>query len=76
VLQEVEDGLVALDEKTGMVHALNPTAAAIFELLDGKRDLSAIAEALAAMLGVSVALVLEDTRRAVESFRTKGLLQG
>jgi radical SAM protein with 4Fe4S-binding SPASM domain len=75
VVEEVEDGLVVLDEKKGDAHALNATAAAIFELLDGTRDLAALARFIAGTTGASEERVLADVKRAIDELAAKGLLE-
>jgi len=75
VLEDVEDGMVALDERRGEAHALNATSAAVFDLLDGKRDLESIAGIVAEATGAPLARVLQDTKKAVEEFRARGLLE-
>lgn len=42
-VNEAEDGLVVYDPAREMVHHLNPSAAMIFDLCDGTRDIDAIA---------------------------------
>ncbi len=46
-IDEADDGLVIFDPVEDMVHHLNPTAAIIFDLCDGSRDLERIAALLA-----------------------------
>src|SRR3954471_22745780 len=45
-VNETEDGLVVYDPASGMVHHLNASAAVIFDLADGTRDVAAIARVL------------------------------
>jgi Coenzyme PQQ synthesis protein D (PqqD) len=45
-IDEAEDGLIVFDPSEDMVHHLNPSAAIIFDLCDGSRDLDAIAALL------------------------------
>jgi len=45
-IDEAEDGLIIFDPREDMVHHLNPSAAVIFDLCDGSRDLDAIAALL------------------------------
>ena len=44
--EEEEGGAILFDPETGSVRLLNSTAAAIYKLLDGRRMLSAVKEAL------------------------------
>jgi hypothetical protein len=45
-IDEAEDGLIVFDPREDMVHHLNPSAAIIFDLCDGSRDLDTIAALL------------------------------
>jgi hypothetical protein len=45
-IDEAEDGLVVFDPDEDVVHHLNPSAAVIFDLCDGSRDLDEIAALL------------------------------
>jgi hypothetical protein len=45
-IDEADDGLIVFDPRAEMVHHLNPSAAIIFDLCDGTRDLDAIAALL------------------------------
>lgn len=45
-VHEADDGLVIYDPVHDMVHHLNPSAAIIFDLCDGARDVEAIATTL------------------------------
>ncbi len=44
--EEGEEGALLFDPDTGMVRLLNSTAAAIYELIDGRRTVSEMAEVL------------------------------
>lgn len=74
IVEEVEDGLVLFDEARGVAHALSPTAAAIFELLDGRRDPAAIAAFLAETTGADGELVRADVERTLDELAAKDLL--
>ncbi|MCO5167152.1 MAG: PqqD family peptide modification chaperone [Planctomycetes bacterium] len=75
IVEEVEDGLVALDEARGEAHALNATAAAVWELLDGRRDVAAVAGIIADVTGAAPDRVLADVEAAVADLAARGLLQ-
>jgi hypothetical protein len=45
-IDETVDGLIIFDPREDMVHHLNPSAAIIFDLCDGSRNLDAIAALL------------------------------
>ena len=51
-LTEVEDGFVAYDDTTNRVHHLNTPLVAVFELANGDRTVTEIAEAVAADFGL------------------------
>lgn len=57
---EVGDDTVLVDEVTGVLTLLNPTAAALWRELDGRRALAAVAEVLATRFGADPAIVLDD----------------
>lgn len=75
VVEEVSDGLVVLDDQRGIAHALNPSAAAVFELLDGTRGLDEIAALLSEWTGVPKTRIEIDVRTTIDELRTKGLLR-
>ena len=61
-VNEVKDGLVVYDPSHDRVHYLNPTAAVVFSLCDGTRDVAALAAMVAAAFGA-----LEPAMAEVES---------
>jgi len=50
-VNEVSDGLIVYDPARDRVHYLNNTAAAIFTLCDGTRDVKAIVDAVGTVFG-------------------------
>jgi tRNA (mo5U34)-methyltransferase len=58
-LEETDDGFAIQDRERASVHHLNATAAAVFELCDGSRDLHAIADVLAELYDLPSAPVGE-----------------
>lgn len=52
VVQEVADETVVYDLERHEVHCLNPTAAAVWRLCDGRHDFAALARALPAKAGL------------------------
>ncbi len=73
-INEAEDGLVVYDPAHDMVHHLNPSAAMIFDLCDGSRDLPAIARVLAEAFEL-VALPLEDIRAGLDDLVERNLVR-
>lgn len=67
---------VLLDKVRGRVLALNPTAAAVWELLDGTRDAAAIAAILAEAGGVTPEQARTDVDALLEELETAGFLDG
>lgn len=59
-IHETEDGLVIYQEETDRVHHLNQTAAAVFYLCDGSRDIDELTSAIGELFGVT-----EGARTAV-----------
>jgi coenzyme PQQ biosynthesis protein PqqD len=68
-----EDRWMILYPERGL--ALNPTAAAIAQEIDGTRSVAAIASALAARFAAPPDVVLRDVIAFVTSLRDKGLLE-
>ena len=64
---------VLYDERSGMVHHLNPAASAIWSLLDG-RSVADLVGALTEMTGVPAEQLRADVLQALADFRTAGLL--
>ena len=65
---------VLYDERTGQVYRLNPSAAAVWMLLDGTADVDAVAEEISEIFEVGVDQVRPDVQTAVEQFARQGLL--
>jgi hypothetical protein len=70
-----DDGwLVLVNLDTGRSLALNPTAAAIWRLVDGRRTPGDIAAALAETFTDTPAHLLDDVREVLSSFSDTGLV--
>ena len=65
---------VLYDERTGRVYRLNPSASAVWMLMDGAADLNAIAADISEIFEVPVEQVRPDIATAVEGFAAQGLL--
>jgi hypothetical protein len=72
ILREEDEGSFLFEPETGDLSCLNPVGTVVWKLLDGKRTLGAIADAVAAEFeGVDRAAVLADVRaflRDLEAF--------
>jgi PqqD family protein of HPr-rel-A system len=66
---------VLYDERSGMVHHLNPSACAIWLLLDG-RPVDDVVAALSRTTGVPAPDIQRDVLRSIGEFRAAGLLAG
>jgi hypothetical protein len=72
-IDEAEDGLIIFDPREDMVHHLNPTAAIIFDLCDGSRDLDTIAALLAEIYELTTP-PLEDALAGLRSLSERELI--
>lgn len=73
-VHETEDGLIVYQGSTDRVHYLNHTAAAVFELCDGRRSVEDIAEELRTLFGLEEAPVAE-TEECVAGLVKEGVLR-
>jgi PqqD family protein of HPr-rel-A system len=72
---DLDDELVLYDPRTGATHALNMTAAVIWEMCDGSLLLDEMARELASTFGLSAEQAGADTAAALAHFQALGLLQ-
>ncbi|MFN8022123.1 MAG: PqqD family protein [Acidimicrobiales bacterium] len=72
-VSEVKDGLIVFDPVTDVVHHLNASAAVVFALCDGERDLTGIAAVMAEAYGLDDP-PLAEVRACVRSFSEQRLL--
>ena len=63
--REVDLEVVVYDPKTGEVYLLNPTAASIAEMCDGKTSLSQISQTIVDLLQVDRTQVEKDVTQIV-----------
>jgi Coenzyme PQQ synthesis protein D (PqqD) len=73
LVRELHDEIIVYDGRTRKAHCLNPTAAAIWKLCDGKKSVEEIASALRQALAAPVDEGL--VWLAVREFNKSGLLQ-
>ena len=72
---QVEDELTLYDPRSEVVHILNPTAAAVWQLADGVRKVSDISAQFAELFDMDLGEVEEDVQDILEQFQGAGLLQ-
>ena len=70
-----ETEVVIYDDRSGTVHHLNPSASAIWMLVDG-RPLAAVIDTLAQSTGVARDDLRRDVMQAVAELRDANLLTG
>ncbi|HXK58788.1 MAG TPA: PqqD family protein [Acidobacteriota bacterium] len=73
--RELDDGGVVYDTAFERIHTLNATAAYIWNLCDGTRSVSEIAEGLHQATGIHPDQALVDVVTLLVDFRNQGLLQ-
>ena len=73
---EVDGEIVILDEATGATHLLNPTAALVWQCLDGVSTVEEIAVDIADAYGQDIEAVRDPVLAAVQTFGQNGLLVG
>lgn len=74
-VREIDGEVVILDPRTDQMHNLNPTAAFIFEAVDGARTAAAIALEVARCYEIDVALAEKDTLALLEQLRGLQLIE-
>lgn len=67
---------VLFDDRHGEIHHLNPSASAVWLMLDGELSIVEVTAELSEIFGVPEADMLPDVESVVEDFRTRGLLEG
>ncbi len=72
-VNEAEDGLVIYDPAHDVVHHLNPTASLIFDLCDGTRDATTIADVLGETFGLDPPPG-EEARAALNDLADRALI--
>lgn len=66
---------VLVDRARGRVLALNVTGAAVWDLLDGRRDAAALAAIVAAAAGEDAAQVEADVQRLLDDLAREGFVE-
>lgn len=67
--------LVLMHRETGRLLALNPTAAAVWDLLDGRRDAAAMAAVIADATGAPLERVTADVAALLVELEREGFLE-
>ncbi len=70
----VADEVVLLDERSGVLHLLNPSAARVWAALDGRRSVAAVGRTMAVAHGVDVADVAQPVSALVAQLAAAGLV--
>ncbi|MGH2727437.1 MAG: HPr-rel-A system PqqD family peptide chaperone [Actinomycetota bacterium] len=73
---ELDGEAVVYDEISAELHHLNPSATIVLSLCDGKRTVSAMAEAVSDAFGLALDDVAPQVHSVVERFAEAGLLAG
>ena len=71
----IDEEIVVMSLATGDFFSLEGTARAAWELIDGQRDLAALAAALAQQFHTSAQIIGPDLEAFVAQLRTAGLLR-
>ena len=75
VCRQVDDGFILYDSVAGKVHSLNPTAAFIWDALDGKHSLREISKNIESLVGSEGHDTLADVEKVVSLFQKEDLLE-
>lgn len=67
---------VVYDDVVEDVHHLNPSATAVFQLLDGSATLDELADDIVAVFGLDRAGAMAQVRGLIDELATAGLLEG
>ena len=68
--------VVLFDDRHGELHHLNPSASAVWLMLDGELSIDEVAGELSDIFSVPRDEIRPDVEAAVEDFRGRGLLDG
>ncbi|MFC1462358.1 PqqD family protein [Verrucomicrobiota bacterium] len=72
--QELGDEAAIYDRGDQQLHALNPSAAMIWQLCDGKHDVDTIAEELTRRFDAPIDQIRPEVVRILDELRAKSLL--
>lgn len=72
--EEVGDGIVVYDPRTKMAHVLNPAAAAVLLLCEGRMVTSRVVTLVSDQVGCPPDVVRPDVEAIISSFAREGLV--
>jgi PqqD family protein of HPr-rel-A system len=75
VSYELDDDLMVFDPVTGQAHFLNPTAASIWQMLDGAQTVAGLARAIGDAYKIPYGTALADVRGTLAGLAEAGLLR-
>lgn len=73
-VQREGDRTAVFNSETGLLHLLNPSALAIWELCDGETTADEMAEAIAEITGLEEEVTVGDVEKALTSLEEAGLI--
>lgn len=73
-VREIDGEIVVLDERTGYIHQLNPSASFIWRLCNGENSSHDIAKMMARAFDVDEAIAAKDTDDTIEKLCNLNLL--
>jgi PqqD family protein of HPr-rel-A system len=73
-VQREEDRTAVFNPETGMLHALNPSALAIWELCDGQTTPEEMADAISEITGLDPVASLGDVEKTLDDLEAAGLV--
>ncbi len=76
ISRSFDDELLVVDPRNGRIHALNSSAAIIWDCLDGRASLAEVADRLAEAFGTGRQAMRADVLAAARQFGQEGLLEG
>jgi hypothetical protein len=72
---EIDGELIVYDDEREMAHLLSPTAAIVWELLDGRSRVDEIAADIAEAFDLTTDNALDDVITLVQDLASRGLLE-
>ena len=74
IFQNIEGETVILDNSSGLIHQLNPTASFIWQHCDASNSIETIANILVQSYSVSIEDAIKDVSEVVMNFKDNNLL--